>query len=355
MKAGILTFHGANNYGAVLQAYALQKTLTALGIDNEFIDFCQTPPEERGPAAAAGQRGPAVFAARIRTEGQKRSALFDAFRRTYLRTSAPFRIEDAGKLNDLYDAFIAGSDQIWNAQLPEADGRYLLPFAAPEKRIAYAASFGTSDVPERLKDWYGRQLAAFHALSVREAQGRDMIKELTGRSCEVCLDPVLLLDRAEWAQLTQPYDGKPYLFLYMVNYDGQLAGQARKVAEQSGLELRIAAAGYIPQYGFAPWSGIGVEQWLSLIRNAEGVFTNSFHCTALSMVFGRPLSTALLREELSHRNGRLEELLALAGMDRRADGELLSVSAEAFAGRLESGKQRSLDYLKRALLEKSGC
>lgn len=354
MKAGILTFHSANNYGAVLQAYALQKTLTALGVDSEFIDFCQAPSEERMPAAA-GQRGPAVFAARVRTEGQKRSALFDAFRRAYLRCSFPFRMEDAAKLNDLYDAFIAGSDQVWNAQLPEADGRYLLPFAAPEKRIAYAASFGTSDVPERLKDWYAKQLAAFHALSVREAQGRDLIKALTGRSCEVCLDPVLLLDRADWEQLTQPYEGKPYLFLYMVNYDGQLAGQARKAAEENGWELRIATAGYIPQYGFDPWSGIGVEQWLSLIRNASGVFTNSFHCTALSMIFGRPLSTALLREELSHRNGRLEELLALAGMDCRAGGELLSVSAEAVAGRLGSGKQHSLDYLKQTLLGKSSC
>ena len=349
MKAGILTFHSANNYGAVLQAYALQKTLTALGVDNEFIDFCQTPSEEHMPAAAAEQRGPAVFAARIRAEGQKRSALFDAFRKAYLRTSVPFRIKDANKLNDLYDVFIAGSDQIWNAQLPEADSRYLLPFAVPEKRVAYAASFGTGDVPERLKDWYARQLTVFRALSVREMQGRDIVKALTGRDCEVCLDPVLLLDRADWEQLTQPHEGKPYLFLYMVNYDGQLAGRAQETAEQNGMELRIAAAGYIPQYGFAPWSGIGVEQWLSLIRNAGGVFTNSFHCTALSMIFGRPLSTALLREELSHRNGRLEELLALAGMDCRADGELMPVSSEAFAERLESGKRASLDYLKRAL------
>ena len=355
MKAGILTFHGANNYGAVLQAYALQKTLTALGVDSAFIDFCQAPSEGRAPAGAAEQRGAAAFAARIRAEGEKRSALFDAFRREYLRSSPPFRMEDAGKLNDLYDVFIAGSDQIWNAQLPEADGRYLLPFAAPEKRIAYAASFGTDEVPERLKDWYARQLAAFRALSVREAQGRDIVKALTGRGCEVCLDPVLLLDRADWEQLTRPYEGKPYLFLYMVNYDGQLADRARETAEQNGWELRIATAGFIPKYGFAPWSGVGVEQWLSLIRNADGVFTNSFHCTALSMMFGRPLFTALLREELSHRNGRLEELLTLAGMDCRADGGLLSVSAEAFAGRLESGKRRSLDYLKQALPEKRGC
>lgn len=350
MKAGILTFHNANNYGAVLQAYALQKTLTALGADSEFIDFCKTPPEDRTPAVEAEQRGPAAFAARIRTEGEKRSALFDAFRKTYLRSSTPFQIEEAGKLNAMYDVFIAGSDQIWNAQLPEADGRYLLPFAAPEKRIAYAASFGTTDIPEKLRDWYARQLADFRALSVREAQGRDIIKALTGRSCEVCLDPVLLLDRTDWEQLTQPHEGKPYIFLYMVNYDGQLASQAQEAAEQNGLELRIATAGFIPKYGFPSWSGVGVEQWLSLIRNASGVFTNSFHCTALSMIFGRSLSTALLKEELSHRNGRLEELLSLAGIDRCSGGELIPVSSEAFTERLENRKRHSLDYLKQALL-----
>lgn len=352
MRAGIVTFHRADNYGAVLQAYALQKTLTDLGVDSVFLDF-REPDRKTEPFDGSARKGPPAFVNRLREGGKARTALFDAFRSRYMRCSAPLCAEQAGELNGLYDVFLAGSDQVWNLRLPEADERYFLPFAAPDKRVSYAASFGMDEIPDQLKDWYAQRLTGFRALSVREERGRELVQELTGRDCAVCLDPVLLLDRADWQALTVPCGERPYLFLYMVGYDGELAVQAKREAEKRGLELRTAMASFIPQYGLAAWSGVGVEQWLSLICGSDGVFTNSFHCTAFAMLFGRPVATALLKDGLAHRNGRLEELLRLGGIE--GWGELAAISAENFALRLRDRKQESLDYLRKALGQCGMC
>ena len=346
MRAGIVTFHRADNFGAVLQAYALQKTLSDLGIDSEFLEFDGLE-RKAEPSDAPLRKGPPAFVTRLREAETARAALFDAFRRRYLRCSAPLDGERAGELNDGYDVFLAGSDQIWNLGLPESDARYFLPFAAPEKRVSYAASFGTDEIPDRLKDWYAQRLAGFRAISVREERGQELVRELTGRDCAVCLDPVLLPDRGDWQALAAPRGGKPYLFLYLVGYDGELAARAKGEAERRGLALRTATAGFIPQYGLEAWSGVGVEQWLSLIAGSEAVFTNSFHCAAFSMLFGRPAATALLKGGLARRNGRLEELLRLGGVN--GSGEPAAVSAEDFALRIRDRKQASLDYLRKSL------
>ena len=346
MRAGIVTFHKADNYGAVLQAYALQKKLTDLGVDSDFLEF-DAPDRKAEPFDGPARKGPPAFVERLREAGKARTALFDEFRRRYLRCSAPPRGERAGELNDLYDVFLAGSDQIWNLRLPEADARYFLPFATPEKRVSYAASFGMDKIPDNLRDWYAERLAGFRAISVREERGRELVQELTGRDCTVCLDPVLLLDRADWQALTVPCGDKPYLFLYMVGYDSGLAARAKHEAEEQGLELRTAMAGFIPQYGFTAWSGVDVEQWLSLIYGCDGVFTNSFHCTAFAMLFGRPVMTALLQDGLARRNRRLVELLRLGGAE--SEGELADISADDFALRIRDRKRESLNYLRKSL------
>ena len=346
MRAGIVTFHRADNFGAVLQAYALQKTLTGLGVDSEFLEF-DGPDRNAEPSDAPARKGSPAFVERLREAGRARTALFDGFRSRHLRCSAPLRGEQTGELNGLYDIFLAGSDQIWNLGLPESDVRYFLPFAAPEKRVSYAASFGMDELPDHLKGWYAGRLAGFQAISVREERGRELVRELTGRDCAVCLDPVLLPDRGDWQALAAPGGDTPYLFLYMVGYDGDLAARAKDEAEKRGLALRTATAGFIPQYGLAAWSGVGVEQWLSLIASSECVFTNSFHGTAFALLFGRPVATALLKDGLAQRNGRLEELLRLGGAERQ--GELATVSAEDFALRLQDRKRESLDYLRKSL------
>ena len=346
MKACIATFHKADNYGAVLQAYALQKALEKLGVQSGFIEFEELE-RKANPVREARGKAPHAFVERLRKAGKDRSALFDEFRAKYLKCATPVSAEQSGTLNDIYDVFIAGSDQVWNLKLPEADERYFLPFAKPDKRVSYAASFGTDKIPDNLKEWYKERLNGFHSISVREESGREIVEELTGKDCAVCLDPVLVLNREEWMSLAAQQSGKPYLFLYMVDYDAQLAASAKSEAEERGLELKTATAGFIPQFGIDAWSGVGVEKWLSLIYNSEGVFTNSFHCTAFAMIFGKPVETAMLKEGLARRNGRLEELLRLGGLENANKPDF--ISAEDFDLRISGKRESSVKFLLDAL------
>lgn len=339
MKAGILTFHEADNYGAVLQAYALQTVLGQLGVDSKFISFANG---QNRPSSAPAS----LFARKLWEEQTKRVALFERFRRERLVCAQSVSKERSGELDSQYDVFIAGSDQIWNFRIPGMDERYFLPFASREKRISYAASFGMGNIPDERRSWYTCRLRDFRAISVREKRGQGMVRELTGRECAVCLDPVLLLERQDWETFSAVEERAPYVFLHMVQFDGLLLARAKMFAEENGLELCIATAGYVPQCGYSAWNGTGVEAWVGMIRNAAYVFTNSFHGAAFSLIFGRPVISAALQEGLGERNGRIAELFQCAGVENCLNGFPKALPAETFAQRIDELKRRSMDYLR---------
>lgn len=340
MKIGILTFHQADSYGAVLQAYALQQTLLRFGAESEFVQLNTPAPAAQAPAAMGAA---AIFARKLQIEGQKRKDLFDAFRREHMRLSPIY--EPTDPIDGDYDAFVAGSDQIWNFRIPGADARYFLPFAAPEKRYSYAASFGTDDLPEQTKEWAGRQLASFRGLSVREESGCRILKELTGRDAQVCLDPTLLLPPEDWEALAPLEEQPPYVLLFLLKYDETLLARAKEEAQRRGIPLRVITTAFMPQLGIAPWNTTGVTQWLGAIRNASCVFTNSFHGTVFSMVFSRPFHVQRLTGELATRNGRIDELLRFLGITEVLDG-IVQPDRAVIWQILASRQEASLDYLR---------
>lgn len=342
MKIGILTFHEADSYGAVLQAYALQETLTGLGADSEFVQIrtattTQAPPSPSTPAAA-------LFARRIQEAGKKREQLFEEFRDQYMHLSKPYQPTDA--IDCDYDCFIAGSDQIWNFRIPGADARYFLPFATPEKRYSYAASFGADALPEKAKSWVAEQLSKFSGISVREESGRQIVSELIGSNAEVCLDPTLLPDRNTWEALTSNEASENYVLLFMLKYDEVLVQKAKEEASKRELPLRIITAAFMPQVGMEAWNSTGVIHWLSAIRHADCVFTNSFHGMVFSLIFGRDFHIEKLGGELSTRNGRLEELLADLELNESLNG-VVSPDYDKVWQRLTYRKETSLAYLRR--------
>lgn len=347
MKAGILTLHEADNYGAVLQAYALQTALRRLGVESECIAFeSKKAPEDKAKVPAPLGKA-FIFAKQLREKSAARGALFDDFRKTHLKCSVPFAKERADELNAQYDLFIAGSDQVWNFSVPEVDGRYFLPFVPPKKRFSYAASFGGSSIPDKVKDWCIQQLNDFHAISVREKEGQEMVKALTGRDSTLCADPVFLLKREKWAGLTHEIGGEPYILLHMVQYDKKTMDFAKKMAKERGLGLRIVTASFMYACGFEPWCSIGVEAWLSLINGAECVITDSFHGAAFSMIFGRPFLFAGLKDNLAKRNVRVKELLQTAGIGNYEEGEILHVPEQEFSSCMDGLIKQSYDYLEK--------
>jgi len=343
MKAGILTFHEADSYGAVLQAYALQQTLSKLGADSEFvrIQMPQTAAPARSVTGAA-----AVFARRIQAESKKREALFADFRQKHMRISHTY--QPADPIDDEYDCFIAGSDQIWNFRIPGADARYFLPFAKPEKRYSYAASFGADALPEKAKAWAAGQLSQFQDISVREESGCRIVKELTGREAQVCLDPTLLVERADWESLTREENAEPYVLAFLLKYDEALVAKAREEAEKRGAQLRVITAAFVPQLGMSAWNTTGVTDWLCAIRNAQCVFTNSFHGMVFSMIFARSFHIQRLTGELSSRNGRLEELLSFLELSNALE-DVVQPDYDQVWQLLEPRRTASLDYLRRML------
>lgn len=343
MKAGILTFHEADSYGAVLQAYALQQMLFKLGADSEFVQI-QMPQAAVQAQPVTGAA--AIFARRMQAESKKRETLFSAFRQTYMCISDTYAPTD--DIDRDYDCFIAGSDQIWNFRIPGADARYFLPFAKPEKRYSYAASFGADALPEKAKAWAAGQLSQFEAISVREESGCRIVKELTGREAQVCLDPTLLPDRADWEALTHQDVAAPYMLLFLLKYDGNLVAKATEEAEKRGLQLRTITAAFMPQLGMSAWNTTGVTDWLSAIRNAQCVFTNSFHGMVFSMIFGRCFHAERLTGELSNRNGRLEELLSFLELSDALE-DIAEPDYERVWKLLEPRRTASVDYLRRII------
>lgn len=346
MRAGLLTFHEADNYGAVLQAYALQHTLEKMGVENEFVSIDmgkKAKPEE------TSDRRLMAFAKKIQMESEKRSALFKEFRQNYFKCSPYYGMNEMQKLDEDYDIFFAGSDQIWNFQIPDTDGRYFLPFAIKAKRYSYAASFGGNELPVKMEKWCTEELKKFDGISVREASGKELVERLTGKEAVVSLDPTLLLSSEEWKELTHEVNEEPYLLLFLLKYDETAVKRAKEEAEKRGLKLRVVTAAFIPQLGFDPWSKVGVNDWLSFFRHAECVITNSFHGVVFSIMFGRLFTVARLQGELSSRNGRIEELLAKAGLEECMNDIPEAIDYQAVEDRLADMRAASLEYLKGAI------
>lgn len=350
MKVGIFTFHEANNYGAVLQAYALQTVLSHFGVESEFVSFKKGYSDKKRMSEEL-DKSMIAFTKRIQEEGKKRSAFFNDFRKTYLRCAAPISRQNANELNEEYDVFISGSDQIWNFDIPETDGRYFLPFADTKKRFSYAASFGGNNIPDKVRDWCVKQLMQFQALSVREESGRKTLKELTGRDSLVCIDPVFLLEREEWEELASKRDDDPYILVHLIQYDKAAVMYVQKLAAKEGLRIQIITSAFMYPCGFYAWNGTDVVNWLALVKNAKYIFTNSFHAMAFSMIFGRPFSIIRLNDNLTGRNCRMEEILKKADLEKCINGELVSISAQDLENRLGQIKQLSYDYLKRVVSE----
>lgn len=344
MKAGILTLQEADNYGAVLQAYALQTALTYIDVESEFIVFEEDVLTRKIDQNETGISP--IFLRRLREKAKIRSEHFSDFRRKHLKCAVPISRQEAGELNNKYDLFISGSDQVWNFSIPKVDGRYFLPFASPEKRFSYAASFGGSNVPDRMKDWVIQQLKNFRGISVREEHGRETVKELIGRDSIVCVDPVFLLERARWDGLTHEVMEEKYLLLFLIQYNKEAIAFAENLAEDRKVKVKIVTASYMGACGVSAWTEAGVNDWLSFIKNADCVITDSFHGCAFSLIFGKPFSIVSLKGGLGERNGRIMEILKMTGTEKSMSGELVYLSEHEFMACMDNAVRTSYDYLK---------
>lgn len=373
MKLAVMTWYHYRNYGTALQAAALTSVLRELGHEPELIrykpcGYYRTVPDYSVPA----------FSKRVFQKLKRRSntvntkhfcdAAKDKLFEDFLNTHITFTNECTTKadlecLNGVYDAFICGSDQIWSPL--NFDPKYFLDFVRnPAKKIAYAPSMGV----DKMEDPYIRAeiaklLHLFGSLSVREAAGQRLIKELSGRDAQIVLDPTLLLTAAQWKDCFDwrtNNDEQAYLLAYMLGNNPLHWEGVRKTAAHMGLKLRLIPVfqNDLSREGCVK-EPIGPEAFLKLLHNAAYVCTDSFHGMIFSLLFHKPF-TAIARFEshdTQNQNSRMFHLLNMTSMrDRLAESDNWEKIADAAPDfnkadcAIEKRRSESLRYLTNALL-----
>ncbi len=300
-KVGLLTFHRSYNCGSLLQAFALQKILTErYGLDSEFINFSNDNQRQLYSVFPRPKKIRHIFrnlmfvpiAHRIRRHNKN----FESFINKYLIVSdGDYRNKhDLQKNTNDYCAFIVGSDQIWNTKCADADDAYFLNFTDAEKKYAYAVSFGANNIVglgKEKEEYYSSLINSFKILSVREDNAVKWVKELTGRDSVIAADPTLLLEKKDYDALSPDrYVKEKYIFFYSFGYDKYASEIVAKYSKKLGIPVYVIDAKQwirkkLFKYGFRLTKDNGPEVFISLIRDAEFVFTTSLHGTAFSSIF----------------------------------------------------------------------
>lgn len=348
-RVGILTFHYANNYGAVLQAYGLSKAIKEMGHNVEVTDY---RPLSARRSYGRWPRHPLKF-----VPSAVKRWRFQQFRQRYL----PLSLRTYWTPKDLQhnppqvDYMICGSDQVWNiASYRGFDPAFFLEFVGESgpRRISYAATFGFA---EELGDYQRRihnLLSGFDHLSVRDRKSQKMLYELLGRPAEHVLDPIFLTD---YESITPPRIYKyPYIFVHCVSVTcgDFFIRPLGALSKRLGMPV-ICVDHPLPLREARFARAAGPLQWLSLIRHAEFVCTSSFHGTCFSLTNGKQFVTFPIAKGLS----RLDDILHTAGLSNRLvynedelERSLASpINYSIVSERIEEARLRSQTFLREAL------
>ena len=364
MKVGILTFHCAHNYGAVLQCYATQEFLRSQGHDVEVINYrpeylvdsYRLFTKER---LSRGRDNLFVFFKVLLVEILvfcSRYKRFKGFERFITKRLNIGTVVSRETLPVDCDAYIIGSDQVWNPKITRGfDSVYFayFPFPKGDKRyISYAASMEAKSLSDEQVEFFKKNLCNFDSLSVREDALLQLLQPLTSKHITHVLDPVLMASPQIWDSFSSDKKSvEKYVAVYQVRNHPDTLRIAHHIAAQIGAKVRVLVAGPV----FRPVEGTNQtstpEDFVDTIRNAACVVTTSFHGTAFSVVFNRPFYTVQLNDGWDTRSQSL--LVSLGLEDRIVDVTDSPQFAEVdylFANqKLEELRCSSQEYLLNAL------
>lgn len=341
-RVGILTFYKSENVGAVLQACALQNTLTGMGYSAQIIQYLdQKKKQSRIP----------------KVKRIAHNLWYDVIKRGLLRDIKWRRICDFVEKYDTlsekayfsngaihrdppqYEVYITGSDQVWNPGITGNDETYYLTFAPAETiRMSYGASLGNISVLQRDPEKMAYMLCQLDAISVREQDTACAISDLINKPVSQVLDPTLLLDAQRWMTFTAPMEAmvkQPYILCYYMPGNPAMERGIRNIAERLREKTKLP----IVNIGKKDWHRLrfckedlfdhGPLEFLWLMQHASYVVTNSFHGTAFSINFGKPfyVPTADNESSATTRTSRILSLLFALKLEDRlvpvdADGNI---------------------------------
>ena len=282
---------------------------------------------------------------------------YERFRKQYLLIDSNYISPE--ELNERYDVFIAGSDQIWYPNEEVFDPYFYLNFAK-KKKISYAPSVGASEYPKAFIHRSKPLLERFDHISVREQRGKELLASFIGKDIEVVLDPTLLLRAEEWNNVAAgPVFRGKYAFLYMLTYNESYINFAMHDAAKRG--LRLITVSNEPRLAAFTDKVVeaGPSEFVSLIKHAEFVYTDSFHGTVFSLLYHKTFVTFRRFHSCSavNQNSRLENLFNILDIEGLFWGEeecesgvtLPSYDIYNVEDKLERYRKQSIEYLNNAI------
>lgn len=392
MKIGIVTFSRCDNYGAELQAYALQKKLNGMGYDAEVLDLEMQKKELASSRVIkkaivnrykqfglwkgtgkvlrlmADKYALHQSAKRNQDKIAEKHKLFTSFFNDFTRHSdRHYSLSEVYTADMPYDIYIAGSDQIWNYMQTDHLDVYFLMFANrfQARKVSYAASFSVPSIPDDLKGKYKKLIENLDFISVRELDGQKIVEECSGQKAEVVLDPTLLLDKKEWMKnvsVDRAYADRRYVLIYTLSGSRYIYHLAKSVASRLGVEVINIKSNFCRtkgDEGITHLYDVGPREFVSLFGHAAYVITDSFHGTVFSINFNIPFTTLL--NPSSNMNSRALSILKITGLESRLiydNGEdlipkNLRVDYAEVNRRINEWREKSLAFLDMALNQNS--
>lgn len=358
MKVGILTFHNAYNYGAILQTYATQELVKMYGHDAVIIDYRNNAVEYTYKKKTLKARG--VFRKRFwetpkyiyeKYLYRKQRKAYHTFVKKYLCLSASVKRDDINNELMGYDLFLIGSDQLWNKKITGGfDPLYWGDFRSNPNAQKVAWSICMNDTDEHDIKYISDHLNNFDAISVREDTLKTFLSPLTKKEIIQTMDPTFLLPVSCWEKLCHPVKVSNYIAVYALHGEDQVLNMAIEIARELGKKVVFihAYSRMMTKQGIVHHvqSG-GPTEFLSYIRYADMVVTTSFHGTAFSLIFEKKF---ICFEPLGKKNTRVRSLLRIYGLeDRIVDNAQCLPDFERKAKDVSSSKQISLTFFKKVL------
>ena len=302
-KVGIVTFHRAENNGAMLQAYALQRTINDLGNEAFILDYRDKNIEDKYSIIKLKNKNLKLKIREIVvkcvffiTNLRKKNKFKRFLKKYYNLTNEQYNTNEELKSNypRYIDCFVAGSDQIWNEKITNGlQDVYTLNFGDEKtKRISYAASIGKSDISEEELERLKEKLEMLDEISVREESAKDALKKVINKEISISLDPTLLLNKDEWNEIAgEKLENEKYILVYTIENNPEMIKIVNYISEKTGLKVihfdkKSKYANPLKSYYVS-----GPREFINLIKNAELVVTNSFHGTVFSVIFEKKFYT----------------------------------------------------------------
>lgn len=383
-KVGVVSFTFGVNYGCDLQRYALQQACRRLGYQATELLLslddlvCLKRPWSFGRLEALYKRFRRDLRAGVFFGSQRRRRrAFRNFQRRFLSRTPRFRsYEEVVKKhrNFEFQAYIAGSDQIWNPlgmRARHSYDYYMLAFVPSEKRIAYAPSVAVSKIAEEFEPNFKRYLADFPFLSAREQEGAQELTRILNRPVERTLDPTFLLEQEDWNVLADAATidaPERYVLCYSLGNLESLLAKASRLQERLQAPIlcfedkreteRLVRRSNVSNVLFA--RNVGPCEFVKLIKNATCVVTDSYHGSVFSIIYRRPFFTMMRdrAEKEESMNSRMNTLFSFLGLESRLfdpNDESLNANAslewdyDAVESYLQTRREFSYAYLKNAL------